>query len=418
VAGQRRLALGALLGAAALAAAAFPFRDNLWGGLLLAMAEAGIVGGLADWFAVTAIFRRPLGLPIPHTGLIPRNWELMAARVGVMVGGRVLTKDYVREEIGRVDLADWLARGAERVSRADLERATRVVAGWAAEQLAPATTAELLARGRRALAGQAVAPLLATALRVARHQGWDQRMLDGALTVVAEAMERPEFRTAVGEVIDDLLARYRERLGLYPRLWLGLASLLGVLDRDRLVAALHAGLREVAKDRDHPLRAQGVEVLADLERRLTSDAALIARVEAAKAELLAAPAVAVLLDDAASALTRTLRAELADEGSELLAWLTERLERARRALVDDVALRGELDAWAKSRLSELIERHHGRIAGFIENGVRALGAEGAMRLVEEHAGDDLQFIRVNGTVVGGLAGGAIYAVHVILRAVW
>jgi len=418
VAGQRRLALGALLGAAALAAAAFPFRDNLWGGLLLAMAEAGIVGGLADWFAVTAIFRRPLGLPIPHTGLIPRNWELMAARVGVMVGGRVLTKDYVREEIGRVDLADWLARGAERVSRADLERATRVVAGWAAEQLAPATTAELLARGRRALAGQAVAPLLATALRVARHQGWDQRMLDGALTVVAEAMERPEFRTAVGEVIDDLLARYRERLGLYPRLWLGLASLLGVLDRDRLVAALHAGLREVAKDRDHPLRAQGVEVLADLERRLTSDAALIARVEAAKAELLAAPAVAVLLDDAASALTRTLRAELADEGSELLAWLTERLERARRALVDDVALRGELDAWAKSRLSELIERHHGRIAGFIENGVRALGAEGAVRLVEEHAGDDLQFIRVNGTVVGGLAGGAIYAVHVILRAVW
>ena len=418
MAGQRRLALGALLGAAALAAAAFPFRDNLWGGLLLAMAEAGIVGGLADWFAVTAIFRRPLGLPIPHTGLIPRNWELMAARVGVMVGGRVLTKDYVREEIGRVDLADWLARGAERVSRADLERATRVVAGWAAEQLAPATTAELLARGRRALAGQAVAPLLATALRVARHQGWDQRMLDGALTVVAEAMERPEFRTAVGEVIDDLLARYRERLGLYPRLWLGLASLLGVLDRDRLVAALHAGLREVAKDRDHPLRAQGVEVLADLERRLTSDAALIARVEAAKAELLAAPAVAVLLDDAAAALTRTLRAELADEGSELLAWLTERLERARRALVDDVALRGELDAWAKSRLSELIERHHGRIAGFIENGVRALGAEGAVRLVEEHAGDDLQFIRVNGTVVGGLAGGAIYAVHVILRAVW
>jgi uncharacterized membrane-anchored protein YjiN (DUF445 family) len=128
--------------------------------------------------------------------------------------------------------------------------------------------------------------------------------------------------------------------------------------------------------------------------------------------------VAVLLDDAAAALTRTLRAELADESSELLAWLTERLERARRALVDDVALRGELDAWAKSRLSELIERHHGRIAGFIENGVRALGAEGAVRLVEEHAGDDLQFIRVNGTVVGGLAGGAIYAVHVILRAVW
>lgn len=416
VAGQRRLATGVLLGAAGLAVVVFPFRETSWGGLLLAIAEAGVVGGLADWFAVTAIFRRPLGLPIPHTALIPHNWELMAARVGVMVGGRVLTKEYVREEIARIDLADLLARGAERISRADLERATRLVAGWAAEQLAPATSAELLSRVRRALAGQPVAPLLATALRVARRQGWDQRLIDGALRAVAEAMERPEFRAAVGEVIDDLLARYRERLGVYPRLWMGLASLLGVLDRDRLVAALHAGLREVAKDRDHPLRTQGAELLADLERRLTSDAALAARVEAAKAEFLDSPAVTALLQDAAVALTRTLRAELADERSELLTWLTERLDRARVALVADGELRGELDAWAKARVSELVERHHGSIARFIENGVRALGPEGAVRLIEEHAGDDLQFIRVNGTVVGGLAGGLIYALHLIVHA--
>jgi uncharacterized membrane-anchored protein YjiN (DUF445 family) len=416
--GQRRLALGVLLGAATLAVVTFPLRATWWGGWILAIAEAGVVGGLADWFAVTAIFRRPLGLPIPHTGLIPRNWERMAERVGVMVGSRVLTKDYVREEIGRVDLADLLARGAERVSRADVERATRIVAGWATEQLTPATTAELLARARRALAGQPVAPLLAAALGVARRQGWDQRLIDGAFTVLAESMDRPEFREAVGEVLADLLARYRERLGVYPRLWLGVASLLGVLDRDRLVVALHAGLREVAKDRDHPLRVQGVELLADLQRRLTADAGLVARVEAAKTELLEAPAVAALLDDAAAALSRTLRGALADESSELLAWLADRLDRARQALVADAGLRGELDAWAKARLSELVERHHARIAAFIENGVRALGPEGAVRLIEEHAGDDLQFIRVNGTVVGGLAGGLIYALHLLVDALF
>src|SRR5918996_2813217 len=181
MAGKRRLALGVLVGAAALAIAAFPFRATWWGGWILAIAEAGVVGGLADWFAVTAIFRRPLGLPIPHTGLIPRNWELMAARVGLMVGGRVLTKEYVREEIVRIDLAELLARGAERVSREDLARATRIVAAWAAEQLAPATAAELLARVRHAVAGQPVAPLLATVLRVARRQGWDERLVDGAV---------------------------------------------------------------------------------------------------------------------------------------------------------------------------------------------------------------------------------------------
>jgi len=416
VPGQRRLALGVLLGAGVLAIAAFPLRATWWGGWILAVAEAGIVGGLADWFAVTAIFRYPLGLPIPHTALIPHNWERMAERVGVMVGGRVLTKDYVREEIARIDFADLLVRGAERISRADLDTATRTAARWAGEQLTPAATAELLARARRALVQEPMAPLLATALRVARHQGWDQRILDGGFSVLTGAMERPEFRDAVGEVIDDLLARYRERLGVYPRLFMGLATLLGVLDRDRLVAALHAGLREVARDRDHPLRAQGTEVLADLERRLVDDPALAARVEAAKVELLQAPAVAGLLDEAAVALTRALQADLAGERSELAAWLADRLERARVALVADGSLRAEIDAWIRTRLTELIELHHGRIAEFIENGVRALGPEGAVRLIEEHAGDDLQFIRVNGTVVGGLAGGAIYAIHLMLRA--
>src|SRR4029077_4327096 len=212
---------GVLLGAAVLAVAAFPVRETWWGGWILAIAEAGIVGGLADWFAVTAIFRRPLGLPIPHTGLIPRNWELMAERVGVMVGSRVLTKAYVRDELARG--GDLLARGAERVSRADLERVTRVIAQWAAEQITPVTTAELLARGRRALAAEPMAPLLAAALGVARRQGWDQRLLDGGLAVLAGAMERPEFREAVGDVIDDLLVRYRERLRGLPRVACGLA---------------------------------------------------------------------------------------------------------------------------------------------------------------------------------------------------
>ena len=413
--GQRRLALGVLLGAALLAVAAFPVRETWWGGWILAVAEAGVVGGLADWFAVTAIFRRPLGLPIPHTALIPHNWELMAERVGVMVGGRVLTKDYGRDELARVDVADLLARGAERVSRADLERATRLIARWASEQITPATTAELLSRGRRALVAEPVAPLLAAALGVARRQGWDQRMLDGALAVLAGAMERPEFREAVADVVDDLLTRYRERLGVYPRILMGLAEVVGLLDRERLVTALHTGLREVAKDRDHPLRRQAIEVLADLERRLTDDAGLAARVEAAKVELLSSPALAALLDDAAGAVTRALRADLAHPRSELAAWLADRLDRARVALVSDAELRREIDAWAKAQVGALVERHHDRLAAFIENGVRALGPEGAVRLIEEHAGDDLQYIRVNGTVVGSLAGGAIYGVHLLLK---
>jgi uncharacterized membrane-anchored protein YjiN (DUF445 family) len=106
---------------------------------------------------------------------------------------------------------------------------------------------------------------------------------------------------------------------------------------------------------------------------------------------------------------------VAHERSELVAWVAERLDRARLGLIADTELRRELDGWIKARVLDLLEGQHGRIARFIEKGVLALGPEGAVRLLEEHAGDDLQYIRVNGTVVGGLAGGAIYGVHLLLR---
>jgi uncharacterized membrane-anchored protein YjiN (DUF445 family) len=138
-------------------------------------------------------------------------------------------------------------------------------------------------------------------------------------------------------------------------------------------------------------------------------------VEAVKAEVLDSPVVVRLVDDAARALREALLADLKRPHSETVAWVADRLERWRRGLLADAALREQLDRWVKQWALGLVERHHGRIATFIEKGVHALGPAGAVRLIEEHAGDDLQFIRVNGTVVGGLAGGLIYALHLLLR---
>ena len=412
---QRGLALGVLVAAVVLAVAAYPLRETWWGGLVLAVAEAGVVGGLADWFAVTALFRHPLGIPIPHTALIPSNWELMAARVGSMVGNRVLTKEYVSEEIGRIDVAELLAQGAARLSRKDIETATLTVVQWAADLITPATSGELLTRLRRALMDQPVAPVLAALLGVARRHGWDQHVVQGLLTMLSDAMDRPEFRQTVGELIDDLFARYRARLGKYPRLFVGVATALGIIDRERLVAALHAGLKQVAADPAHPLRERWGEVVADLESRLVTDAVLAAKVEEAKRHLLDTPAISQFFEDAAAALHRALLADLGRDRSQVVEWVADRLERGRVTLIEDAELRVQVDRWIKARVADLVERHHGRLASFIENGVRALGPEGAVRLIEEHAGDDLQYIRVNGTVVGGLAGGAIYLIHLLLR---
>jgi uncharacterized membrane-anchored protein YjiN (DUF445 family) len=412
---KRRLALGVLLGAAVLAVAAVPVRATWWGGWLLAIAEAGIVGGLADWFAVTALFRPPLGLPIPHTGLIPNNWEMLAARVGTMVGGRVLTRAYLTAEVARLDVADLLARGAARVGRGDFEMAARATLQWMVLALPPAGTGEALARLQRLLAEQPVAPLLASALDLAREHGWDARLVDGMAHGLVDALDRPEVRATVSDTLDDLLARYRQRIGFYPRLALGVADMLGLVDRDRMVSALAAGLRDVAGDSGHPLRTRIAETLVDLGVRLRTDEALIARVEKVKRELLGTDAIARLADAVAHALRDALSADLARQPSEAVTWAADRLERARQTLVADVGLRRGVDAWIKARLTEIIERYHPRIARFIEQGVHALGPEGAVRLIEEHAGDDLQYIRVNGTLVGGLAGGALYALHLLLR---
>ena len=412
---QRRLALLVLLAAMALAAAAIPFRATWWGGWILAIAEAGIVGGLADWFAVTALFRRPLGLPIPHTALIPANWELMAERVGIMVGDRVLTKDYVTREISRFDLADLLARAAERLKAAELESAVRAVADWAAEQISPAATGDLAAWLTRLARANPIAPVLATGLEIARKQGWDQRLIEAVAAALIDALDRPDFRTTVGDLVDEVLAGYRAQMGLYPRFLIGLANTLGLIDRARLVSALREALKKIAEDPDDPLRVRLAETLAALPDRLRTDPELAARIEAAKEELLASPAVARLLEDAAAGLRSALVVDLAAEASEVVGWITARLDRARRALTEDETLRRTLDRWLKERITDAVDRYHDRIARFIERGVHALGTEGAVRLIEEHAGDDLQYIRVNGTVVGGLAGGGLYAIHLLLR---
>ena len=411
---QRRLALLVLLAAVALAVAAYPLRTRWWGGFILAIAEAGIVGGLADWFAVTALFRHPLGLPIPHTAIIPANWEMMAQRVGTMVGDRVLTKDYVTHEISRFDIAELLARAAERIKPADLEAAVRAVARWAAEQVTPSATGDAALWLTRLARANPIAPLLATGIEVSRKQGWDQRLIEAVAAALIEALDRPDFRTTVGDLVDEVLAGYRAQMGVYPRILMGLANTFGLIDRERLVTALHTALKKIADDPDDPLRRRLTETLAALPERLRTDPALAARVEAAKEELLASPAVARLLEDAAVGLRKLVIADLAAQPSELVSWITARLDRARRTLAEDTALRQSLDRWLKERLTEAVDRYHDRIARFIERGVHALGPEGAVRLIEEHAGDDLQYIRVNGTVVGGLAGGGLYAIHLLL----
>jgi uncharacterized membrane-anchored protein YjiN (DUF445 family) len=163
------------------------------------------------------------------------------------------------------------------------------------------------------------------------------------------------------------------------------------------------------------VRERLATTFAGLPARLQTDAALAARLETLKSELIESPLVARLLDDALAEIARVVEADLKTERPQLTVWIADRLDRARRVLLDDAELRRDIDRWVKMQAGAVVARYHAQLATFIENGVRALGPEGAVRLIEEHAGDDLQYIRVNGTVIGGLAGGALYGLHQLLK---
>jgi uncharacterized membrane-anchored protein YjiN (DUF445 family) len=289
------------------------------------------------------------------------------------------------------------------------------VARWAAAELSPSTTVDLVGWLRRVILTRPVAPLVATTLEIARRNGWDQRVIGTVTGALVDTLARPDFRKAAGDLVGEVLASYRERMGAYPRFLFGVADAFGLIDRDRVVSALLAALTKMAEDPSDPLRQRLTEAVAALPDRLRHDAALAARVEAAKDELIASPGMAGVIEDAAEGFRRALVEDLASAQSEVVIWIAARLDRARQRLATDDHLRQDIDRWVKLRAIEAIERYHDRIARFIERGVRALGPEGAVRLIEEHAGDDLQYIRINGTVVGGLAGGALYALHLLLR---
>jgi len=254
----------------------------------------------------------------------------MAARVGTMVGSRVLTKEYVAREIAGVDVASLIARAVERVTSRDLDVATRELARWLAGELSPKAAGDLITRLRDLLLDRPLAPALAAALEVAHRHGWDQRVVTGLAGALAEALDRPAFRETAGDLVDDLLARYRERMGVYPRFWIGVASLLGLIDRARLLTALQAGLRQIVQEPDHPVRQRLAETVGELPERLRADRRLAERVEAAKRDLLATPVATRVLEDAAAALHRTLLADL--ERGEM----KQRLTAHELAVVKDV----------------------------------------------------------------------------------
>ena len=398
----RRQATGLLLVVAAVFVALQLWgEDATWVGYAEAAVEAGMVGGLADWFAVVALFRHPLGLRIPHTAIIVTRKDQFGRTLGDFVQTSLLTPDVVAERV----------RGARLVPRvaawmAEPDNAARV-ARHAAD--AAVTAADLLRDdevhraledvARRRLETTPLAPVAGRALQAMTEHGRHHELLD----VVLRAVDR---------FLAENRASLRARFGTESPWWLPGAAEDRIFDR--LFEGARTVLREVARDPDHELRRDVDARLRRLSEDLQSDPALRARGEELKRELLAQPELRAWAASVWDDVKAGLRTQAADPGSPLRRRLADTIAALGRRLLDDPVLAARVEDAVESGVRYVADQFSDEIGGMVSGTVsRWDGRETADRL-ELLLGPDLQFIRINGTVVGSLAGLAIHAAGQVL----
>jgi uncharacterized membrane-anchored protein YjiN (DUF445 family) len=387
--------------AASLVSHLRPGLAPFWITLLRATAEAAMVGGVADWFAVTALFRHPMGIPIPHTAIVAQRKDRIGRSLGNFVGNNFLGREVIARQLAGMRLGEraarWLAEPAHQA------RVARAVAGGIARAADSVPDDELRAGVHAALVGQLrrahVAPLLGDLLALATTDDRHQNMLDRLVKLVSRVVEENK------ELI-------RVRIAEESPWWVP-----GVVDDklyQKIVSGIERTLVEVAADDDHPLRAQFDHALRDFVEKLHSSPETIARAEAMKERLLDHPAVAEL-SGALLGAARTALVKYAGPDAPS----PEPLERAlgaiaERALGNEALLR-DVDEAIERLVLGVVDQYRPEVAELIARTVEGWDATAASAKIEVQIGRDLQFIRINGTLVGGLVGLLLYLFTALLR---
>ncbi|THF78061.1 DUF445 domain-containing protein [Cohnella fermenti] len=392
--------------------ATFPLLGYGAGALLHGGFEAGLVGGLADWFAVTALFRHPLGLKIPHTALLPRNRDKVIRSLVNVIENEFLTKDSIKSKVGAFLAGDRLLTLAERY-RGDAVRAIVAASGYAARSLPVERLAPFLARElKRKGAELSAAPALALLRDEALARGLDEKALHFLLQKAEGILVRDAARDQLGAMAAGALS------GVKAGGLMGFAvnAFAGFMSEDKLGALLQnailSSLREMRQYGDHPLRVLLQGEIRKLIEELPNNEEVIGGLESAKTNLL----------------------EELDLEGYLTKWLQELKTRAiafvqeeRYALevvapaVDSFLTRfreepEKLDAvrsWTEERVSGIVDENHSRIGALVRENLDKLDNKMLIEMIEDKVGSDLQWIRVNGAVCGFLIGLVLEGLNLI-----
>ena len=395
---MKRLATGLLLAATVvfLLARWWEVHDGpAWTGYVRAMAEAGMVGALADWFAVTALFRRPLGLPIPHTAIIPTKKDALGSSLGDFVGDNFLSEGVVRDKLARVGISarvgGWLREpaNADRVT-AELAAAARGVVTVLRDEDVQEVIEQVLVRK---LLERPVGPPLGAVLAGVLADGAHHKLVD---LICDRAYEW------VVDNRDKLLGMVTERAPSWsPRFVDGLIA-------DRVYTEVQNFAWAVKTDPEHKLRLAVDTFLTEFADDLQHDPDTIERAERFKQQVLAHPDVQAFIGQAWATVKRLILAAAEDPSSALRTRVRDGLVEFGARLSSDAELRSKIDGWLADAAGYVVRHYRGEITTLITDTVARWDAEETSRKIELQVGRDLQFIRINGTVVGALAGLVIY----------
>jgi uncharacterized membrane-anchored protein YjiN (DUF445 family) len=413
----RRMKWGAaaLLGAAlaGLALAVWQGGQGGWG-WLQAFCEASAVGAVADWFAVVALFRHPLGLPLPHTAIIPRSKARVADGLAHFVRDHFLDPEALIARLGVFDparrLGEWLADPLRVRDWVDEGRrwALKAIGLFDDERMRRATLELVVAQIRRWDAAATTAEVLAVLTQGGRHH----ELLDAGLQKIGGFLAEDEVKARVSE----LMVRHARKE--WPKI-VGMVEIVTPAARladglaDKLSASVLGELRDVLAQPGHPVRLRYEKWLAEFIDRLRHDEALIAAFERVKERAVTDPAVLDYVASLWGDIKRLLGEDLADEHSALAGHIEEAMRDVGARLAGDESLRASLNEHLLSAAGQLAANLRAGVTTHIAQTVRAWDDRQLVEELELSVGRDLQFIRINGTVVGGLAGLALHALRLL-----
>ncbi|WP_372969701.1 DUF445 domain-containing protein [Microbacterium sp.] len=403
---MKAVALGALIFMAVVFVIAFAFQERQpWLAYIRAAAEGGMVGALADWFAVTALFRRPLGLPIPHTAIIPSRKDEIGRTLGEFVETNFLEADVVRTKLASTAIAqragDWLREPAhaQRVAAEGATIATAVLDALSDDDVRDLITD--LAREHLVSPewGPPAGAWLEKIVEADAHHG--------AVDLAADSIGR--WLEANAESFSGIISR---RLpGWVPKLAHRFVDDTAYNEAVKFVRAVQA-------DPKHPARIAVDGYLARLADSLQNDPETRAKLENAKSSLFDSPRVGALAAEAWNTAKAGLLTALADPESGLRVRAAQALQEIGERLTTDAALQRRVDGWVSDAAVFLVDRYRHDIASIITDTVERWDPVETTEKIELMVGRDLQYIRLNGTFVGALAGLAIFTIaHALIPGV-